>query len=288
MCPQKKKNSGGTMAAVLEPTKAKIAKRVIEIFEYFDSGSEKATVMDIVRRYGHPQSSTSELLASLVDMGLLYKDPQSRYFSPTPRMATLGTFAQPEIIRDGRLFSSMDRLANVTRSGVALFGMVGTCVQIFRWSPDAHAATRDIGCGLSTRLSDSTAGLLMLAALPPKQAEKLLWRLHAEPSNEPKFNPLQLGKMVAEFRRRGHATGPSGFASKTQVTAKLLPCSVDDRPLALGIIYAADAPVDNYALIATLNRCIKDCTNTEEKRFPVSPAVLMRRPEWPAAIYRGT
>jgi len=276
------------MAAILEPNKAKIAKRVIEVFEYFDNGSQKATVMDIVRRYGHPQSSTSELLASLVEMGLLYKDPQSRYFSPTPRMATLGTFAQPEVIRDGRLFSAMDRLANSTRSGVALFGMVGTCVQIFRWSPDSHAATQDIGCGLSTRLSDSTAGLLMLAALPPKHAEKLLWRLHAEPTTEPKFNPLQLGKMVAEFRRRGHATGPSGFAANTQVTAKLLPYSADERPLALGIIYGSNGPVDNYALIATLNRCIKDCASAEEKSLPVSPAVLMRRTEWPAAVHRSS
>ena len=52
--------------------KAKIARRVIEVLEYFDDNHREATVMDIVRRYNRPQSSTSELLSSLVDLGLLY------------------------------------------------------------------------------------------------------------------------------------------------------------------------------------------------------------------------
>ena len=82
------------MATVLESNKTKIAKRVIEVFEFFDQGSPSATVMDIVRRYRRPQSSTSELLASLVEMGLLYKDMRSRSYSPTPRLATRDDYRQ--------------------------------------------------------------------------------------------------------------------------------------------------------------------------------------------------
>jgi hypothetical protein len=65
-----------------ESNKAKIARRVIEVLEFFDEAHPRATVMDIVRRFNRPQSSTSELLSSLVDLGLLYKDPYSRSYTP--------------------------------------------------------------------------------------------------------------------------------------------------------------------------------------------------------------
>ena len=50
---------------VQESNKAKIAKRVIEVLDFFDDSHPTATVMDIVRRYDRPQSSTSELLSTL-------------------------------------------------------------------------------------------------------------------------------------------------------------------------------------------------------------------------------
>ena len=56
--------------ALAESNKAKIAKRVIEVLEFFDEEHPQATVMDIVRRFDRPQSSTSELLSTLVDTAL--------------------------------------------------------------------------------------------------------------------------------------------------------------------------------------------------------------------------
>ena len=61
------------MEMALDSTKTKIARRVIEVFDLFATENRRITAMDIVRRYGRPQSSTSELLSALVEMGLLYK-----------------------------------------------------------------------------------------------------------------------------------------------------------------------------------------------------------------------
>ena len=68
----------------LSRAKTKIARRVIEVLEYFALGHDRATVMDVARKYGRPQSSTSELLSSMVEMGLLYKEPLARFYAPTP------------------------------------------------------------------------------------------------------------------------------------------------------------------------------------------------------------
>jgi len=241
------------MAAIkLESNKAKIAKRVIEVFEFFGGTRQPATVMDIARRYGRPQSSTSELLSSLVEMGLLYKDPTSRSFTPTPRLATLGNAAQPDIIRDGRLFNYMDRLAQTTRKTVALFGVVGTHVQIFRWIPAARPLSREVGCGSSELLSNSAAGLLLLSTLPGEQARGMLWRLNAEAEPHAKFDYAEMVEHVANLRRKGHASGKAGFIPSAQMSAVLLPGGIDDRPLALGVLYPAEGAHEAEALVETM------------------------------------
>ena len=145
-----------------ESNKAKIAKRVVEVLEFFDDEHQQATVMDIVRRFNRPQSSTSELLSSLVDLGLLYKDPSSRSYTPTPRAAMLGSAVQPGIIRDGRLIGITERLASQTGLAVAVFGMVGLKAQIFSWRggkrPLCTTGRAGFSGGQQEQLSNSAVG----------------------------------------------------------------------------------------------------------------------------------
>jgi len=247
------------MAIALESNKTKIAKRVIEVFEFFAVENRRATVMDIVRRYGRPQSSTSELLCALVEMGLLYKDPGSRSYSPTPRLAALGYACQPDGVSDGRLFAYMDKLAQTSRCGVGLFGIVGTHVQIFRWAQGAELDGLELGCGSSTLLSSSAAGLLLLSALGTAPASKMLWRLNAEANAKDRFDLNEINQQVIRFGQNGHATGASGFAPKTRMTTVLLPDQVGERRLALGVIYGANSAVNPEALVATLDHGVQTC-----------------------------
>lgn len=265
------------MAIALESNKTKIARRVIEVFEFFAVENRRATVMDIVRRYGRPQSSTSELLCALVEMGLLYKDPGSRSYAPTPRLAALGSACQPEPVADGSLFAYMDKLAQTSRRGVGLFGIVGTHVQIFRWAHGAELDGLDIGCGSSTLLSSSPAGLLLLSALGPAQASKMLWRLNAEANAKDRFDLNEINQQVVRFAQNGSATGDSGFAPKTRMTTVLLPDQVGERHLALGVIYGVNSAVDPEALVATLNHGVQAClsdTGGAEAPFVRSMAAM--------------
>jgi DNA-binding IclR family transcriptional regulator len=252
------------MATALESNKTKIAKRMIEVLEFFADRRCGATVMDIVRRYDRPQSSTSELLASLVEMGLLYKDAHARSYTPTPRLAALGAAAQPGVIRDGRLFAFMDQLAYSTRCGVALIGMVGTHAQIFRWSDGGNPLTCDLGCGASEPLCDTTAGLLLLSTMNTEQAGRTLWRLNAEAAAGRKFNATGTGELVAAFRRQGNATGPAGYVPKALITATLLPRRADERPLVVGLIYPVGAAVSANALLGALEGGIAQCAAPSE------------------------
>ena len=170
--------------------KAKIARRVIEVLEYFDDNHREATVMDIVRRYNRPQSSTSELLSSLVDLGLLYKDPYSRSYCLTPRAALLGSAGQAGPVRDGRLVQLVDRLVAQTGLSVAIFGMVGLNTQIVSLRTGTRGvtpSTRNVFRGMQDPLGLSAAGWLLLSTIGLDGVAGAVRRLLAEAPADRRF-----------------------------------------------------------------------------------------------------
>ncbi|MGB8365246.1 MAG: helix-turn-helix domain-containing protein [Rhizomicrobium sp.] len=270
------------METGIRPNKAKTARRVIEILEYFDEQKRHATVMDIARRYRCPQSSTSELLAILVEMGLLYKDPNMRYYMPTPRAAMLGSLFQPSAVRDGRLSMLTDRLAAQTGLGTALMGMVGVNVQIFRWitgsRPLATTVPNGLSGGFQKRLCDSAAGWLLLSTIPPERREGVMRRLKAEAPDDCKFSHSEMLERVQACGRQGYAAGPAGFSATADMCAVLLPSEPDERPMVLGFIYEPSDEIDPDALIALLQKSVQSCV--------AQPAnsVSLRGYEAPAAV----
>ncbi len=240
--------------------KAKIAKRVIEVLEFFDEEHPRATVMDIVRRFNRPQSSTSELLSSLVDLGLLYKEPCSRSYSPTPRAAMLGNAVQPEMVRDGRLLAMMERLSVPTGLGVAVFGMVGQKAQIFSWRPGKRTLRTSTAAGFcggqQECLSDTAAGWLLLSTVAQPRRDGMIRRLNAEAAPEAKFNPAEMSARLIECREQSYASGVAGFGSIADITAVLLPGQPENQPLAIGFVYEPSEQIDAAALLQSLKDAV--------------------------------
>ena len=246
-----------------ESNKAKIAKRVIEVLDFFDDSHPTATVMDIVRRYDRPQSSTSELLSTLVELGILYKDNASRSYTLTPRAAILGTTAQPNFMRDGRLNAMIDRLTEQTQMSVGVFGMVGVMAQVFGWRngepPVKSANAKGIGNGTQDYLTDSTVGHLLLSTLAPQRREGLIRRLNAEAPDHRKFNFAEMNQKVVDAESVGSVDGTMGFGSIADVAAILIPGQSREHPLALGIVYEPSDRVETANLIALLKDTVQVC-----------------------------
>jgi DNA-binding IclR family transcriptional regulator len=264
--------------AVIDPNKAKTARRVIEVLEFFDEHNGQATVMDIARRYNRPQSSTSELLAILVEMGLLYKDPASRSYTPTPRAAMLGSLSQPGLIRDGRLSMLTNRLVCQTGLGTALLGMVGLSAQIFRWmagtAPVETALPNGLSGGLQERLCDSAAGWLLLATLSPDRREGILHRLRAEAPADRKFSHSFLSTRIQECGCQGYAVGPAGFGTTADMCAVLLPIEASERPIVLSFVYRPSAEIDPAALVTLLQKSVQRCVEQGGTYVNQSPAPM--------------
>jgi DNA-binding IclR family transcriptional regulator len=247
--------------------KAKIAKRVIEVLEYFDDNHREATVMDIVRRYNRPQSSTSELLSSLVELGLLYKDPYSRSYSLSPRASLLGSSGQSGIVRDGRLVRLVDRLAAQTGLSVALFGMVGLNTQIVSWRSGARcttAKTRALFGGMQEPLIDSAAGLLLLSTVAQPRCDGMVRRLIAEASDDRKVPFAEVSARLQYCRDGKVGIGAAGFTSGAEVVAMLLPDQPAEHPLAIGLVYSPENQLNTATLAKCIEEAIEHCLRDDE------------------------
>ncbi len=256
--------------------KAKIARRVIEVLEYFDANHQEATVMDIVRRYDRPQSSTSELLQSLVEYGLLYKNPTTRLYRPTPRAALIGTSGQPEPVRDGTLVRLIDGLASQTGYSVALIGMVDLDAQIYtcRHDPSAPAAVRELSSGRKDPLTRNAVGWLMLSTFPINRREGMVRRLNSEAPENFKFPHSEMMAQIESVEGQGFALGPAGFGSKAFGLSALLPRQIYDRPMAVSLIIPHTELVRQdelrNILVEAVEACRSECT-IEEPEFLVTP-----------------
>jgi DNA-binding IclR family transcriptional regulator len=248
--------------------KAKIARRVIEVLEYFDDTHREATVMDIVRRYNRPQSSTSELLSSLVELGLLHKDAFSRSYSLTPRAALLGVASQSQTVRDGGLIRLMDRLVAQTGLAVAIYGMVGLNTQIISWraATRGHSmATRGLFGGMQEPIHRSAPGQLLLSTLPSSRSDGILRRLNAEAPDDGKFATSAMALRLRDCRENGYALGSAGFDSSAETLSILLPDMgdsaplADGAPLAVGFAFGPEARIHIDALLQSLRDAVNHC-----------------------------
>ncbi|MCX7863663.1 MAG: helix-turn-helix domain-containing protein [Novosphingobium sp.] len=240
--------------------KAKLARRVIEVLDFFDDHHREATVMDIVRRYDRPQSSTSELLSSLVELGLLAKDPHARSYRLTARAALLGLSGQPEALRDGRLISVMDRLCAQTGLSVGLFAMAGLNAQLIAWRATAPRPGQP-HTGHQEPLCQSASGWLLLSTIEPNRRTGMLRRLHAEAASGARFD---LGELAARIEKCGHdrhTFGPAGFGSKCEALSLLVPAEVAEQPLVVSIFLGRNTRVNTTSLLHsardTMRRCLE-------------------------------
>ncbi len=247
--------------------KAKIARRVIEILGYFDEYHREASVMDIVRLTGHPQSSTSELLGCLVDVGVLHKNTNSRSFSLGPRAALLGIVGQPAAVRDGHLVELLNRLSAQTGLSTALFGIVGCKNQILAWRRASQCdvdVMRRVRGGLMEPLPHSASGLLLLSSLPQQRCQMLLRRLIVEGGGGDGGRLEDLAELLQGCRDNGIVHGRAGFGTDGNVTARLLPSAVSKHAIAVGFFYGAGAKVDRERLGESLGRALRELPNSED------------------------
>lgn len=218
----------------LEGRHVKSAERVVQILELFDDLKKGATVAEVAGKLRLPQSSTSVLLHSLVDLGYLHYDPARRAFAPSIRVALLGKWIDPMIVRDGPIVDGLRSITNET----GLLTFLGVRNQIhfqiiyyqYGLPPPAY-----FGTGSGGRLIESTTGTALLAGTTDEEIIRIIMATNSrlEPEETP-FSRKQVLDKVAAVRRAGYAAGPATRdPGRTSIAIPFLRSS--GEPIAIGI-----------------------------------------------------
>lgn len=270
------------MAKAPDPKKIKSAQRVLEVLEYFTRERAEATVMDIARAMGYPQSSTSELLSCLVALGYLHRDRRARTYRPAARVALIGSWVQPDLFRRGTLPAMMDALAAEAGMTVVLATKIGLEVQYIHTVP---ATDEDEQCwipGSKAPILHSTAGRALLSTTDGEMVRKIVHRLNAEAEPDRRVSADTLVTDLKAIRAQGYALGTHETGGGMVVV--LLPQASTEEQLALGICGPA---AEITARTEDLVRMLRGAVARQMGPVAVTPSVPVPV-QTPAAAFAHT
>ena len=224
---------------------ARSIKRTLEVLEFFDERRLTATVGEISRELGYPQSSTSILLKSLMTLGYLAYDAAARTYRPTARVALLGRGVQPRLFDDGRLMAALHQLSAKTGELVFLAARSDLSVHYIRTVPATNALRMHLEPGAVRPLVGSPIGSLFLSALGDAEIAQMHARSKAIAGHG---GAPPLAEVIAEtqiVRRQGSVLSTKTRTPGGGLVAMLLPVQ-DAQPLAIclggvGTILVANA-----------------------------------------------
>jgi DNA-binding IclR family transcriptional regulator len=230
----------------LNDSKVKSARRVIQVLEFFDEMRSDASVMDVARALDMPQSSTTELLKCLSDLGYLAYDPRTRRYMPTHRVALLGSWIQAPYLGEGRVVQMMEELGEKTRETIILGEPSGIVVRYIYVVPSRQAMRLHVGPGTIRPIARSGLGKLFLTTYPQDRVKDLLKRINADRDpGDPVISYADLEGELQDIRDKGYHLFTNGVNPGAGIIAMLLPQSDGYPPLGIGIGGLAENIVRN-------------------------------------------
>ena len=142
----------------------KSARRVFEVFEYFDRERRPLSLKEVASALAYPASSGSALLKSLVALGYLDYDGERRTYFPTMRIAALGAWVEQALFGDGALLAFMERLHRLTAETVLLAAQRAIHAQYVHVIRSAEPLQFSVSPGTRRPLAASGMGWVLLSA----------------------------------------------------------------------------------------------------------------------------
>ena len=214
----------------------KSAVRVLEVLEHFSVTHVPATVAEMSRTLGFPQSSTSKLLASLERLGYLQHEAVTCTYRPTLRVLLLGAWLHDDLFGEGSLVSAMDALRRRTGHTVLVGMRQGFQVRIILVLRGLRSDAVQLATGTVASLVASAVGHALLAGDMEDQLGRVLRRANAEERDARRRVTLPtLLDQIRKTRERGWACRASATLPGRGVVAARLPLLPGQPELAIGL-----------------------------------------------------
>lgn len=217
----------------------KSAQRTLEVLELFAGSHRAATVAEVSRELGYPQSSTSILLQDLARLGYLEHEAETRAYRPTLRVMLLGGWMQDRLLGEGSLLRRMEAL-RARHDVTVLIGMQAGAMVRYILTLRRPAAGLSMRAGMTRPIGRAAVGKALLMQMSEAEAARILRRANAEEADPARH--VQVSTIVEDLRlsrQRGWAESRGAVVAGQNVIAMPLPRLADHPPLAIGLGTAA-------------------------------------------------
>jgi DNA-binding IclR family transcriptional regulator len=214
----------------------KSAQRVMEIFEFFAERRTRSNINDVCKALGYPQSSTSMLLHSLVQLGYLTYDKQARTFHPTLRIATVGRWLLDEAADGISPLHIMEKVSQATGHTIVLGVQNGIDVLYIQVIQATNPIRFYMKPGSLRPIHSTAVGQMLLSLKSDSEIRAIIRRINSEREpSESRVNTDEVLKAVAAIRSKGYAMTIGMATPGAAVIARALPPLPDQPPMVVGI-----------------------------------------------------
>ncbi len=212
------------------------AQRVFEFLAYFEKVRRHVSVAEVARHYGHPISSVSSVMRTMVGHGYLSYDQAERTYLPTARLPFLVNWVGTLLYDAESVRAMMQELSEATGETILLGAQNGIRVHFIDVVDATGPVRLHAAAGSSISLAHGAVGLALLSRFDEAQLAPLVRQINqqeADPVRHVQFASLR-DRLIA-VRRDGYAITLGSVVAGVGAIAMLLPHSVGATPLALGI-----------------------------------------------------
>jgi DNA-binding IclR family transcriptional regulator len=213
----------------------KSAERTLALFELFSLRQRPLTVGRIASELNMPQASVSMLLTNLRELGYVAYDPVRRTYTPTIRVALLGSWINRRFDEAGSLTARLTELQNRIEETVFLGIQNGPHGQYVLVLYQDKPRSMKILSGALKLMTVSAIGRSLLALKPDQEVLRWLHRCNAE-ATEPhhRISASAILSIVNEVRRLGYAQTRGDVTPTYGAIAVPIPFALGGAPMSIG------------------------------------------------------
>lgn len=221
----------------------KSARRVLEIFEVFAEAQRGLSLKEIMELLRLPASSAAGILKSMVSLGFLDYDDESRKYMPTMRMPDMVSWIEPVRFLNTGIVALMKRLHAATDETICLGAQSDLFAQYVHVIYSSLSAPYIDPPKTTRSLAHCGMGWLLLSAKPDEQIEHLVRRMNYKTRDPAKRVTLPgIMRRIRQARADGYVFSRHTVIAGGGMIGMLLPRTITltSRIIALGV----HGPVD--------------------------------------------
>jgi IclR family transcriptional regulator, KDG regulon repressor len=214
----------------------KSAARTLQVLELFSERRCPLKLHDIHLALRYPQSSTTNLLKSMVMLGYLNYSRVTRTYLPTNRVALLGNWLPSFLYGQQRYQDLLEELLRKTDETVVLVTQNDLYIQYVRVTTPAHEFKMPPPEGTMRLLTDSSAGIALMSQMSDVQIDKICRYVnYYELNPHGRVDSVEVLKHVLRVRQQGYCFVPYRPTPATASIAFPLGEQVHGIPMAVGV-----------------------------------------------------